>query len=92
MRYLSDVSFGLVLLAILGGFALKTHRWGKTVPRLTSTVFSLLAVASVVMGLLIGYQGYNGHFHGQNPELDAKLVKALSVCGNGPPNVPRYTP
>ncbi|HEY8945498.1 MAG TPA: hypothetical protein VIM73_14615, partial [Polyangiaceae bacterium] len=92
MRYLTDVSFGLVLLGILGGFALRTHRWGRAMPRLTSTVLSLLGIATVVMGMLIGYQGYNGQFHSHNPKLDAKLVKALSLCGSTPPDVPRYTP
>jgi hypothetical protein len=91
MRYLGDVSFGLVLLSLIAGYALKEHRIGKVAPRLTSALFSLLALASIVLGMLIGYQGYNGHFHAHNPDLDAKLVKSLSVCGNSKPVVPRFT-
>jgi hypothetical protein len=92
MRYLGDVTSGLVLVALLGGYALKTSRFGKLIPKLTTSVFSLLAGGTVVIGILLGYQGYNGHFHIQNPKLDAAFVKALSLCGDRPPEVPRFTP
>lgn len=90
MRYLSDVTSGLVLLGVLGAFALRVHRFGQKAPKLTSTAISVLASATVVMGLLIGYQGYNFHFHRENAELDRKLVKLLSVCGGRQPALPRY--
>ncbi len=61
-------------------------------PKLTSTVFVLLASATVVIGCLLGYQGYNGHFHKYNPALDAKLVNALSFCGDVTPDMPRFWP
>jgi hypothetical protein len=34
-----------------------------------------------VLGLLLGYQGYNEHFPRFNPALDARQVKSLSLCG-----------
>jgi hypothetical protein len=85
MRYMSDVTFGLVLLSLMGAYAVKTHRIARYVPRSASATFSLLASASIVLGVLIGYQGYNFHFRRFNPELDAKIVKALSLCGNDRP-------
>jgi len=44
-----------------------------------------------VLGMLLGYQGYNGQFHKVNPALDSVLVEKLSVCA-GPATVPRYQP
>src|SRR6478752_2867949 len=92
MRYLSDVTPGLVLLALLGAFALRASRFGLLAPKLTSTTIALLASATIVFGCLLGYQGYAGHFHKYNPELDAKLVQTFSFCGNSKPIVPRFSP
>ena len=39
-------------------------------------------------GVLLGYQGYAGQFHRNNPDLDAKLVSHLSVCNGAPAEVP----
>ena len=92
MRYLSDVTPGLVLFGLLGAMALRSSRWGQLVPYATSAVFGTLGAATIVFGLLIGYQGYNGHFSKHHQALDASIVKALSVCGDEPANVPRYKP
>lgn len=92
MRYLNDVTPGMVLLALLGAFAFRTHRFGQWLPKLTSTAIILSASATIVFGCVLGYQGYAGHFHKYNPELDAKLVKALSFCGGRDPRVPRFWP
>ena len=92
MRYLSDITPGLVLLALLGAFALRASRFGVLASKLTNTAIILLASITVAMGCLLGYQGYNGHFHKYNPELDAALVKALSVCGETKPDIPRFWP
>lgn len=91
MRYLGDVTSGLVLLGLLGGFALLA-RLGARFPRSTGALFTVLASATIVMGLLIGYQGYNGHFHKFNPKLDEKLVGALSFCGKSTPAIPHFMP
>jgi hypothetical protein len=92
MRYLGDVTSGLVLLGLLGAFAFRSHRFARLAPKLSTTVIVVLASATILMGCLLGYQGYNGHFHKYNPELDAQLVKALSFCGKEDPHVPRFWP
>ncbi len=81
MRYLNDVTFGLVLLALLGAFSLRFRRWGPAAPRVITTVISTLGLATVVLGLLLGYQGYNLHFQRFNPDLDRRIATALSFCG-----------
>jgi hypothetical protein len=83
---------GLVLLGVLGALAFRAHRFGQMAPKLTTTTLVVLASATVFMGCLLGYQGYNGHFHKYNPTLDAKLVSALSFCGDTKPRVPRFWP
>ena len=92
MRYLSDITFGLVLLGLLGGYGLRYHRFGTVRPGPVSGLLLVLAAATVAIGLLIGYQGYNDHFRRFNPALDNKLVRALSVCRGpipDPPNSPK---
>jgi hypothetical protein len=85
MRYLSDITFGLVLLSLLAGFGLRMHPLAAHAPRTISLLVGLLATATIVIGLLIGYQGYNGHFRHFNPKLHAKLDKALSFCSKTEP-------
>jgi hypothetical protein len=81
MRYLTDVTFGLVLLGLLGSFSLRFHRWGAVAPRFISGVIATLGLTTVAMGLLLGYQGYNLHFQRFNPDLDERIANALSFCG-----------
>jgi hypothetical protein len=90
MRYLGDIVFGLVLLALLGGYALRFHRFGQGAPRLISGTLTALTAVTVCIGLLFGYQGYNAHFHRNNRALDKKLMAALSVCGERVPTPPSW--
>jgi hypothetical protein len=90
MRYLSDITYGLVLLSLLAAYALRSHRILAHVPRAASLVITALGAATVVLGLLIGYQGYNAHFHNYNLPLDRKLTKALSVCNGGIAKLPAW--
>ncbi|MEI9952430.1 MAG: hypothetical protein WDO74_26490 [Pseudomonadota bacterium] len=92
MRYLGDVTAGLVLLGLLGAFALRASPLGLSTPKLTTSAVVLLSSITIVMGCLLGYQGYNAHFHKYNPTLDAAFVKALSFCGNSDPKLPRFWP
>ncbi len=69
------MTFGIVLLALLGGYALRFHRFGVAVPKFVTGLLTLLGVATVVIGLLFGYVGYNAHFHRNNRVLDDRLVK-----------------
>lgn len=84
MRYLADVSYGLVLLALLGGYALVFHRVTRHLRFQVAALVGLLGAATMVIGLLLGYQGYNAHFWRYNPKLDARLVNALSFCPSHP--------
>jgi hypothetical protein len=81
MRYLGDVTFGLVASSLLGGYALFAYAPSKRRRRICAAVFSLLAASTIALGLLLGYQGYNDQFKSYNPPLDAKIVAALSMCG-----------
>lgn len=92
MRYLSDVTPGMVLLALLGAFAFRASRFGEQTSKVVSGSIVLLATATIAMGCALGYQGYNGHFHKYNRELDAAFVKTLSFCGKTDPHVPRFWP
>lgn len=80
MRYLSDVTNGLVLLGAFGAFMLlqgarhKLWRWCV----IAATTLALLT--TIGFGLLLGYQGYNGHFKLFNPKLDAALQERFATC------------
>jgi hypothetical protein len=81
MRYLGDVTPGFVLLATLGGWALHQRiRHRPWLRRGYGSLLALLGVSSVVLGLLMGFQGYNGHFQLYNRTLHEKLVKKYSRC------------
>ncbi|MET0593626.1 MAG: hypothetical protein ABW133_13060 [Polyangiaceae bacterium] len=81
MRYLGDITPGFVFLATLGGFALYHRiRRRKWLRRGYGSLLAVLGVSSVVLGLLMGFQGYNGHFQLYNPRLHEKLIKKYSRC------------
>jgi len=92
MRYLSDITYGLVLLSLLAGFALRARAPTPHMSRPATWLVGALCTASVAIGLLLGYQGYNSHFHRYNPKLDRALTKALSFCNGAPPSLPAYMP
>jgi hypothetical protein len=80
MRYLGDVRFGAGLLGVLGlwvAWARASHRWQRHV---LCGLCVVLLLGTVLIGLLLGYQGYTGHFLRFNPELAAKLQNRLSLC------------
>jgi hypothetical protein len=81
MRYLADFGAGLVLLATWGAFSLYQHlRRKKWTRRAVGAAMTVLAAATVAIGLLIGYQGYIGHFQTHNPELHERFTRYLSLC------------
>ena len=84
MRYLADFNCGLVLLAILGALSLRSTllagRKARVFVKPLSFVYSGTAVATVMIGLLLGYQGYLNHFDRYNSKLYGKMVKSLSLC------------
>jgi hypothetical protein len=81
MRYLADIGAGLVLYAIWGAWSLHQHlRHRKWTRRAFDGGMTVLATGTIVLGLLIGYQGYIGHFQTYNPKLHERLSKSLSLC------------
>jgi len=81
MRYLGDVTPGIVLSGILGSWWWYSRTSPGTAPRrLVAGICATLGVATVVLGLLLGFQGYSGHFRVHNPGLHDRLVRTLSLC------------
>jgi hypothetical protein len=81
MRYLADFIYGIVLLGVLGAFTWIATRRSERGRTWAGVGVASLCVATCVLGLLLGYQGYNSHFKSYNPELHRRLVDELSVCG-----------
>ncbi len=80
MRYLGDICFGTALLATLGSWTLyarASRRWHR---RFATLLCVGLGGCTIVLGLLLGYQGYGEHFRRSNPDLSATLVRKLSLC------------
>jgi hypothetical protein len=81
MRYLGDATSGILLLAALGAFSLYDSASDRPVLRRSLGVgLCLAAAATIVFGLLLGFQGYENHFKKHNPELASKFERALSLC------------
>ncbi len=92
MRYLGDVTNGLVLLGVLGAFTLYAKLRKRALRVLVRALVIAGCVATVGFGLMLGFQGYIEHFERYNPSLRARLVQALSVCpkvSSGPPSAAR---
>lgn len=88
MRYLSDVTNGLVLLGALGAFSLWSLRDGL-LRKGAALLIALLGVATLATGLALGIQGYTRHFASQNAPLNERLEATLSACPAKPPAPPR---
>ncbi len=81
MRYLEDAAPGFLLLGNLGIWTLSFNARGSDRARRLVAVVSVgLCAATVGIGLLIGYQGYAGHFEQHSPLLATILSQALSFC------------
>ena len=80
MRYEHDFASGVMLLAIFGGWWLLRAPASTRGRRAASWLYGLLAVATIVAGVLLGFGGYFKHFERHNPPLMHKLVDKLSVC------------
>jgi hypothetical protein len=83
MRYLADISTGFVLLATGAAWmvqvdaAVQGRAWAR---RSWTILMILLALMTIVFGLLLGVQGYDDMFLHQNPALYRTWVRALSFC------------
>jgi hypothetical protein len=81
MRYLADVITGILLFNIWGAWSLYREVSARPWPRrLVVTALVGLAGTTVIIGLLLGIQGYDNGFERNNPELFARWVRWLSRC------------
>jgi hypothetical protein len=81
IRYLADVSPGIALCGVWVAFFLHERFEGRPWAR-RATWLALLALAGVtiVLGTLLGFQGYMGHFRMNNPALLDRLIAFLPGC------------
>jgi hypothetical protein len=81
MRFLADVAGGLILAGAWAAFALyarlRDRRWPGHV---AAAVLVGLGGASIVIGLLLGVEGYDHFFERENPALFGRVVRTLSRC------------
>jgi hypothetical protein len=80
MRYIGDFSTGAALLGAWGGWSLlraARDRWPR---RAVVALLVSLAAATVIIGLLLGFEGYDGMFKNHNHELYESLRRRLSFC------------
>jgi hypothetical protein len=80
MRYEHDFASGVLVLAIFGGWRLLAAPSTKPGRRAMAWAYALLATATIVGGVLLGFGGYFRHFEQHNPALLRHLVSTLSVC------------
>jgi hypothetical protein len=82
MRYAADVDGGVVLFATWTAFWLysRARRRGWALRVGTGVVTSTLAIATVVLGSLLGFEGYDGQFRNNNPKFYERVVNAFSRC------------
>ena len=85
IRYLSDVSTGFLLASIWGAWMLREQlqnakhvRPGAL--RIFLAVCLLLAIATLILAVLLGFQGYDETFKNHNPALYLRMVRSLSFC------------
>jgi hypothetical protein len=81
MRYVADISTGATLLAVWGGWSLLRAVQGRWPRRGVIVLMIGLAGATVVIGLLLGFQGYDEMFKQHNHDLYERLRRRLSFCG-----------
>jgi len=81
MRYLAEVSSGLILLATWGVWSWYCAVRGRPWPRRAVTAAIVgVGATTIVFGLLLGVTGYNEMFKSHNPGLHQRMVRAFSVC------------
>jgi hypothetical protein len=80
MRYEHDFATALLLIAIFASWKVLAVPLAPAARRAIACLYGLLAVATIVAGLLLGFTGYFKHFERHNPALLHTLQKNLSVC------------
>ena len=80
IRYMADFSTGAILLSVWGSWSLLREvrdRWPR---RALLAFLVVLALATVILGLLLGVEGYDGMFKWHNHDLYESLRRRLSFC------------
>ncbi len=80
MRYLADAATGTTLLAVWGAWSLLAvvrRRWPR---RGVIALLITLGAATAIIGLLLGFQGYDETFKSHNHDLYEALRRRLAVC------------
>ncbi len=80
MRYVADFSTGFTLFATWGAWMLLARLPAGWPRRAGLFVLVALAAATVVLGLLLGWEGYDQMFKWHNPHLYESLRAKLSFC------------
>jgi hypothetical protein len=80
MRYQNDFASGVLLLAIFGGWRLLAAPASARGRRAIAWLYGVLAVTTIVAGVLLGFTGYFKHFEQHNPPLTRALIAKLSFC------------
>jgi hypothetical protein len=80
MRYEHDFATGLLLIAIFTSWKVLAAPLPRAARRAIAWLYGLLAVSTIVAGVLLGFTGYFKHFERHNPALLRTLEKNLSVC------------
>jgi hypothetical protein len=80
MRYEADVASSLLLLATLAGWDLLAIPERRGSRAAASLAYAILAIATIVLGILLGVGGYFDHFGRHNHALLTRLQHAFSVC------------
>ncbi|HVZ33051.1 MAG TPA: hypothetical protein VG963_11530, partial [Polyangiaceae bacterium] len=89
MRYLEDVIGGVVLASLLCAWATLRHFEGAShgLRRLAGIAFLACALLTMLMGVLLGFEGYLDHYRAQNPSY-ARFAAALSCPAPAAPPQP----
>jgi hypothetical protein len=81
MRYLGDFSPALMVLGCLAAWNLQRLASQHPLPLWAARVLIVLAGAvTVARGFALGFTGYYNNFEAHNPELSARLERAVSLC------------
>ena len=80
MRYQADFMPAVLLMATLAGWRLLAAPACRTGRSVVAMIYLALAAATVVQGILLGFDGYLHHFEYHNPALSSWLERVLSRC------------
>lgn len=80
MRFLEDISGGIVLGALGAGFWLLTAPKSRALRALAALVYVGLSLYSIGAGSLLGFTGHAENFGRENPALLLQLTNTFSLC------------